>query len=372
MKGHFFSTNVVKLSDDGTSVVEVLRVETIRDRGLKITDKMLSDFVDNYKKNSYGTELQVNLGHDRDGEAAGWIKDLFINPTNSSQLMASIEWTTMGLEKLKNKLYKFVSAEFAEKWTDANSGKIVDNVFLGLALTNIPAMKGQSPIVLSEEIKLINNHSMNKLKELLKKLSGQAAVTATEKEYLREKYEALSEEEQAEVKDEVGAVEAKPEEVEKEESTEEKKVEAKTEAPKTEELSEKVSTLSEELAEEKQKNQALHERIDRQDLNTQFEKTLLLSEDNTIGFVKKSQSKVVDFMMGLSQKDRKGFMEILSEMKAADLSTKGSTDVDTDRNVSATVSDADKKKAQELAELRGIEYHEALAEVYAEQGGDEE
>ena len=61
----------VTLGEGEFSDVEVLRVGTIQDRDLKITKKMLTDFVDNFKKNTYGTELQVNLEHRRGSEAAG-------------------------------------------------------------------------------------------------------------------------------------------------------------------------------------------------------------------------------------------------------------------------------------------------------------
>lgn len=203
------------------SVIEVLRVGTLKSRGLTITMPMLKEFIANWKDGAYGVDLQVNLGHNRDGEAAGWFKDLFLR---GQKLMAKIEWTPLGEEKLKNKQFRFFSAEFAQKWFDDVSNKIFNNVLIGGALTNIPAVKNinQGGIVLSESLKnqlflTTNNSNMDAVKMYLEELKKKDVVLASEKSILKNMLTTLEEEQKEELAPDVQEVEAKPEEVKTEE-----------------------------------------------------------------------------------------------------------------------------------------------------------
>lgn len=331
-KEHFFSTNYIALgeSEDKTIEVEVLRVGTIRDRDLKITEKMLSDMVENHKKGVYGTELQMNIGHKREGEAGGWIKDLYLK---GKSLMAKIEPTKLGIDKISNKLYKYVSAEFADRFPHHESGKIVDNVFIGLALTNVPALKGQSPIVLSEDIELNNYNDMSMFKQLLSEMKARAFVSKEDKEMLKKLSEELSDEEQKEVEPEMAEVEAMPEEApeeEKPEGEEEKKEEAPEspegggeEAPKTEELAEKLNTVTTELAEKDARIKQLEEDANRTKLSEQFEKTMMLSEDKATGFRGEAKDGVVEFMLSLTDAQLDSFTKLMSEISHVDLNVYG-------------------------------------------------
>jgi len=341
---HFYSVNTVQLNEEGTSTVEVLRAGIIRDRGLKITKEMLIDFVRHFKENVYGTELQVNFGHNREGEAGGWIKELFIDPSDDNRLMSRIDWTPLGIEKLKNKLYKFVSAEFADRFPDYQTGEIKKNVFSGLALTNVPALKGQYPIALSEDIHLTNfNYTM--FKTFITKLNERAFISKEDKELAQSLFAELSEEEQAEQKPEMEAVEAKPEvdeakvaeeaaakaaaekaEAEKAEAERVAAEEAAKVVPATEALSEqfvKVNKLAEEQA---MKIKELSEILAKKDLSESFESTYMLSESRKVGFQKESKEAVVSFLMELSEAQREAFKNVISEMRSVDLSVRGSTD----------------------------------------------
>lgn len=341
---HFYSVNTVQLNEEGTSIVEVLRAGIIRDRGLKITKEMLVDFVRHFKENVYGTELQVNFGHNREGEAGGWIKDLFLDPADDNRLMSRIDWTPLGIEKLKNKLYKFVSAEFADRFPDYQTGEIKKNVFSGLALTNVPALKGQYPIALSEDIHLTNfNYTM--FKTFITKLNERAIVSKEDKELAHSLFAELSEEEQAEQKPEMDAVEAKPEvdeakvaeeaeakaaaekaEAEKAEAERVAAEEAAKVVPTTEALSEqfvKVNKLAEEQA---MKIKELSEKLELKELSESFEATYMLSENRKVGFQKESKEEVVSFLMELSEAQREKFKKIINDVRSVDLSVRGSTD----------------------------------------------
>lgn len=336
---HFYSVNTVSLSEDGnTSDVEVLRSGVIRDRGLKITPQMLADFVKNFKANVYGTELQVNLNHNRGDEAAGWIKGLYIDPVDETRLMASVEWTVMGMQKIKNKLYKFVSAEFASLYPHHETGSLVKNVFSGLALTNTPALKGQMPISLSEEINLSNQLNNAMFKTYITELNERKFVSAQDKAMAVKLFSELPAEEQEEMKPIADEVAAKPEVDEAAKEAEEKAAAEKAEAEKAateaaaakdkeeETLSEKMVSLEEiskaqaaEIA--KLKEEKLHI-----ELSSVFDNELLMSKENPVGLVAEQKDEVVGFMTGLSTEQRESFKKIVGAIKSVDLSTIGSTE----------------------------------------------
>lgn len=388
-RGLFYSVNVFNLSeidstkDENMSEVEVLRVGVIRDRGLKITKQMLSDFVQNWKDGVYGNELQVNLGHNREGEAAGWIKSLFIDPNNENRLMTTIKWTKLGVEKIKDELFKYVSAEFSSKYPHHETGKLVTNVFSGLALTNVPALKGQSPIALSEDIQLTNNSTSDMFKTYIETLNARAFVSKEDKELARSLFTALSEDEQAEHKEAVESVEAKPEVAEKtaeEKAKEEADAKASAEkeaadkaaaeaakakegeeAKTAEALSEQLKTNATKLAEVEAKNKELSDKLERQELAEAFTADYQLSQDRKIGLLATSKDKVVSFLMELSTEQRAAFAEIIKEVRTVDLSVRGAAGTDAE-----TTTAEDIKLAEERAQKSGKPVHEELTELYRE------
>ncbi len=303
---YFFSA--LEHGDGKVSDIEVLRVGIIQDRGLKITDQMLKDYVAHFDDNTYGTEIQVNLEHNRGSEAAGWIKGLYIKRDLDAKghkqvrLIAKVEWTELGIEKVSKNLFKFVSVELAPKYPHHESGKTVSNVFIGLALTNTPAMKGQAPISLSE----VNNNLTNKLmfKALLSEYKSRKFVSKADKALLTKLSEELPEEEKAEVAPEVAEVVAKPEE-------------APVEEPKA------AETLAEEVTVEKfnelaASNQLLTEKLAKIELSEVADKLMVSDKKNT-GFLGASKAEVINFMLGLSDVQRTAFVALMGSVKHVDL-----------------------------------------------------
>lgn len=346
-----------------TSDIEVLRVGKIFDRDLEITGAMLEDYVRNFKDNVYGVPLQVNLGHQREGEAAGWIEDLFLSPTGES-LMMRVNWTELGREKIMKKLYKFVSAELAPHFPRHTDGKLIDNVFIGAALTNTPAMKDQTPVGLTEELNsLFIKRNSNMFAKLLAEYSKRAYLSAEDKTLVKNLLSELSPEEQEKHKDEVGTIEAKPEEpTESEEETEEEETaEDTTEGEKTEEeklaekknkkikikskkmsdcdpmakskemMSETITRqeLAEKLSEKDAKIQALQEKLETQELSEMVDKEIMLGEDGGNGFVEvdeknhTTRNKIVGFIKTLSEAQRSIFKELLKEVRSVETGTRG-------------------------------------------------
>jgi len=371
MKNTFYTINTVALSEgQATSDVEVLRVGVIRDRGLPVTQKMLNDFVQNYNDDVYGTELQVNKDHEG-GEAMGWIKNLFLDPANEARLMATIEWTTLGIEKISHKLYKFVSAEFNSKYPHHETGKLISNVFSGLALTNTPALKGQLPISLSEDIQLTNTLNNRMLKKYIEMLSARKFVSAEEKTLMHTQLEEMPAEEQEEHKEAVEAVDAKPEESPEEKKEEESKGDEsekgedgegkKEEAPEAAALSEKLSEVESSNQKLQDQVQKLEEEKLAEQLSARFDSKMMLSNDTTVGFSAESKDNVVSFLTELSHDQREAFYTILEAVKAVDLSEIGSTEAG---NATTDLSDKIVARAEELMakdETLGVEKAQKLA-----------
>lgn len=329
---HFFHFDVVELSNK-KSTIEVLRVGVVHDRGLKITPEMLEDYVRNFKEGVYGTEIQVNLGHNREGEAAGWVKSLFIQ---GDTLLAEVEWTPLGEEKINSKQYKFTSSELAPSFPDAKTGEKAKNVFIGVALTNVPAVKGMAPVSLSEKVISFNSNSMKKFADIHKKLMAKKGKI-TDEEFAEAKECMKDHEDKEEAKGMMAELKKKMADHEEPDGDEgkggkgdgdgdeKKKVEKASENAETVNLAE-FNKLSQQLAEEKAQRMALQEKIVRKELSERIENELSLSADRQIGFLsdEATTKEVADFLMSLSEDQREKFFELLSQkVRHVDLSVIG-------------------------------------------------
>lgn len=385
MNKNIFTFSDISLKEgQAKSQVEVLRTGVIRDREWRITDEMLEMYVKNFKENVYGTEVQVNLEHNRGSEAAGWVKDLY---KDGSKLFAEVEWTELGTEKITKKLFKFVSAELALEYPHHESGEICQNVFIGLALTNTPALKGQKALALSE-IQELNNTLM--LKKFIELLTARAFVSKEEKETMRALLAEASEEEKAEVEAGTAEVEAKPEEVQPTEEELAKKkadeeaaaaaeaqkqgeqappaeapVEPPAEAPQGEQLSEV------QLA-EKAKLQALEEenkQLKQEKLLSQIQsgvEVFMLSDNQKTGFVEaKSKSKLVDFLASLSEENRSVAMSLFAEILRVELGEKGDVGEKLHEEDPEKKLNDQKMRAAVIAKEKNISLHEALSQVFS-------
>lgn len=148
-----------------TSKVEILRTGNWNgSKGVfAITAKTLRDFAASFKKKIYGSDLQVNFSHNRWGEAAGWMKDVALNE-EKDRLLATVEWTPVGLDALKKKIYRYFSSEIAFDYQDEETQEKHKNVLMGGALTNIPYIRGLAPVMFSDglEIEFTNENDMSK------------------------------------------------------------------------------------------------------------------------------------------------------------------------------------------------------------------
>lgn len=365
------AVNNIQLNEGKRSKVEILRAGVVFDRNLKITASMLEEMVKHFQSDTYGQgdNIPVNLSHDRDGAAAGWIKRVWVEGVS---LMAEIEWTSLGEEMLKDGLYKFISIEFAPSMKSPKDGKPVTNVLVGAGLTNIPAMKSQVPIALSENIsKLLSETSM--FKTILQSLKARAFATAEDKKLMNEAFASLSDAEKAEFKADVEAITAmaekpkeepkKPEAKKDGEEGKEKKQVTMTE----EETAQKLSEMQTKIDAQNAETLTLKEKLAAKEMSETFDQELALSEKRKIGYTPAAKAKVVAFMTGLSESQRNEFKALLAEVKQVDLSTKGGAAAEAAQSDEAKFKEAD-VKAREMSEKTKKPLHECLSEVYVAMG----
>lgn len=308
--------------EEGSNVVEIelLRTGIIQDRMLEITDSMLEDYVRNYKANVYGTELQINLNHMRGTDAAGWIVDVY---KSGVSLMAKVELTILGVEKIKNKLYKFVSSELAPQYPHCETGVLVSNVLIGAALTNTPALKRQQPISLSEIDKaLILKSSM--FKKYIEDLQGRAKLTVEDVKLARTLLSEVAPEDADQAQADVEDLEKK----QQEQAEADKKAEEDAKA----EADAKAKAQADALAEQGKNTVSLEEHnrlkaeLEVKTLTEEVSKTLVLSDKNkdlAFGFLDEDVPAVVAFLQGLNDVQRTAFKGLVSKVKSVDFSTRG-------------------------------------------------
>jgi hypothetical protein len=301
MKEQYFSK--VELAEgDKESVVEILRVgrwDGSKGR-FEITSQVLGELASSFQKRTYGTELQVNFSHNRWAEAAGWFNEVW---TDGAKLYAKIEWTELGLDALKKKIYRYFSSEIAFEYKDEETQQVSTNVLMGGALTNIPYIRGLAPVMFSEEVgtELTNQKPMDKQKLDEETVEKTEETTTTE-------VEETTETEKEDVA---------PEKVEAHDS-------------KTLTLAEAKELAKKEVEKATQKYVERMGQLENTMLSKELDEKLKdfeLADNGTVavGFAKNAISEVKAFATILSKEQREKFFSILGNMKSVDFSEYGAT-----------------------------------------------
>lgn len=115
---------------------------------LNITPERVQRFASNVKNKVRGIDLSINSMHgdNGDGPAKGWVKDA---DARQDGVWLFVEWTKDTIQEIKEKKWRYFSAEFKDSW-ESPEGKKFTDVLFGGALTNRPFMKNLLPINLSE------------------------------------------------------------------------------------------------------------------------------------------------------------------------------------------------------------------------------
>lgn len=133
-----------------TSWVTVTRTGSFTDPRygkFDITKAMLLSMVANFDARTFGQDVFIDVAHNPSGGAAGKILKL---SADGDRLRALVEWTALGLAAIREKGFRYLSAEYHENWQDNEAGKKHGPVLLGAGLVIRPCIKRLDPIQLSE------------------------------------------------------------------------------------------------------------------------------------------------------------------------------------------------------------------------------
>lgn len=346
---------LIALSDNNNDnkLVEVMRTGEWKHPvygELKITDETLENIIYNFNDKVRGTDIPIDLEHEvsqHKGEAAGWIKSLI---KIGNKLLAEIEWTKLGQEKIKDKIYKYFSPEFKFSYQDNETGKVYKDVLFGGGLTNKPFIKRMNPVMLSENIntdfceyiqitKKEGNVDMNKELYKLLKLSETASnddIMSTVKQL----------------------IEAGDKVIELTETLKSMTAENKELKENYEEKEEEVKELKEKEEEVKEDNVKMSEQIKK------IEGQLLNAEWDKVSSVALSEGKLTQKMLPVYEKSFKANPEGTKEMMkvlepVVNLSEKGSSKSNDDKSNTDLFNDEVTKYMSE----NKVDYNEAILAV---------
>lgn len=148
--------------------IQILRAANIYDSRygkVEITETLLAEMVKNFVNKVRGIDLMIDYGHNTDGEAAGWIKDLYLSE-DGKELWAKVEWTKGGQIALEERRYIYISADFEKQYRDNETLINYGAVLKGAALTNRPVVKNMTPAITLGEIKM--DEMVKTLMEMMK------------------------------------------------------------------------------------------------------------------------------------------------------------------------------------------------------------
>ena len=119
---------------------------------LDLSATKLAALAASVKTKARGIDPDIDYDHKEDPakghQAAGWVKDAKVE---ADGLYLHVDWTPDAVKDIKDKKYRYFSAEYTDTWTDP-TGKIHADVIMGGGLTNRPFMKNLMPVNLSELI----------------------------------------------------------------------------------------------------------------------------------------------------------------------------------------------------------------------------
>ncbi len=179
----------IKLSELSTTpesevpaAVQLLRVGTFHhpEYGtFEITAQHLADMVKNWKAKVRGVDVAIDYAHESNKVAAAWIDDLYLGgENNTSELWARPKWTPNGKQKLIDREYRYLSADFSFDYQDNETLTKYGPVLLGAGLTNRPVVKNMAPAIELSEGKDL---SMDPKDKEIADLKAQVAALQAEK-----------------------------------------------------------------------------------------------------------------------------------------------------------------------------------------------
>jgi hypothetical protein len=141
----------VKLAEGSPrTTVTIIRTGTFSDPRygtFEITRDMLLSMVRNFDAGTYGQDIFLDVAHEPAKGAAAKILSLKVD---GNRLRAEAEFTPYGVEAVKSRGFKYLSAEFVDDFTDNETHTHHGPTLLGAGLTTRPVIKRMDPVTLAE------------------------------------------------------------------------------------------------------------------------------------------------------------------------------------------------------------------------------
>jgi hypothetical protein len=349
--------------------------------------------------------IPITEGHDNGmsgGElpAIGWFTELIDRGANG--LYAVVEWTNKGKTLLAEKAFKYFSPEFYSEYEDPETRTIHNNVLVGGALTNKPYFKELEAVVLSEP-KINNqfnfNETMNLQELLAKKVED---LSDEEKAFIVEHKGELNDEQKETFKSVLdtdggdgegegegdgegteggdegteggdeggegegdGSGEGDGEGTEGDGEGEGEGQQQNASEFKTDKKGNVIMTMAEVKALTNKANAGYEasEKLRKAEIKAEASK-LVFSEQNSNGrILPKHEAKVLSFMEGLNDKQRKEFSEIVSAIPATQIFNERGHGGNTEGSAASEVENLAKKV---MSENKGMQYADAVTQVFSE------
>ena len=328
---------------------------------IEITPEDIDKFVQNFNDKTRKIDIAVDQEHKPDLGAAGWFKELKkVVEEGVTKLKAKVEWTAMGQQLLGDGIYKYFSPEFDFEYEDYETHDMFDNVLLGGALTNRPYFKSLAPVQLSENVFILLNEKGGELN--MEEVNPVEELEAKPTEEVAE--EAIVEEAPA-VEPEVENAEIEEEKVE-EPAIEEPKAEepAEEEVEEVKETIEATELSAKTFNDMKSKIGVLEAKLKFTEVKEKVSGYTFSMSNPDGKLLPKSSEVVQKLLMSLSDRQSKLFSEFVESLPK--VSKVLFTELGGDEGKSLEASEELVKKADELAEKKGITFGQALKKVSAD------
>lgn len=292
---------------------------------IKISEEDIDKFIKSFDDNVRMVDIAVDQEHMPEKGAAGWYKKLRkVYEDGKAKLKATIEWTKLGQNLIKDGVFKYFSPEFDFDYEDLETHETFENVLLGGALTNRPYFKSLAPVAFSETLYAGFTSEFNKKggekkmltkEELKAKLAENADFELEEKASDKEK--KLFEEVKAEVaKEAEDAKKAEEEEAKKKAEEEEAKKKAEEDGKKLSENYISKADHVKQMNEVKSQLGVVEKKLRFKEVTAEVN-GLVFSESNPKGvLLPKNSDKAVELLMAATPKVVKLFNELMAELPA--------------------------------------------------------
>ena len=154
-------SNEINLSEkdkNGNVIIELLREGQFNHEvygKIDISDNFMNQLIKNFNDRVTNRDVSFDMNHIYTMPAAAWVKKLsktkrIIKGKNRLVLNGHVELTPGGEKSIKDKEFKYFSAEYSNNFLDKETGEDYGVTLKGGGLTNRPWMPGLAPVQLSE------------------------------------------------------------------------------------------------------------------------------------------------------------------------------------------------------------------------------